>query len=185
MEVDTDKNEYFSEEILHYGWDNFKHEIVANGLSFEDACRMEIGLIKSLKTNCREFGYNEEKGGLGENRVSDSMRERSKERQLKRFEDPNERIRQSQRIKEYFSRPGSRERQSAIISQYYVEHPESRKPVRQYALDGEFVREFGSAWETGRHGFDPSHVKACCKGHRRTAGGYIWRYSDELQNKAI
>lgn len=57
------KNDYFYRAIQKYGWDNFKHEILASGLSKEDACKMEIELIEKYKTRHPEFGYNYSKGG--------------------------------------------------------------------------------------------------------------------------
>ena len=50
------------------------------------------------------------------------------------------------------------------------------KPVLQYTLDGEFVREWPSARECGRNGFNPRHVGDCCRGERKTHKGFIWRY---------
>lgn len=57
------KNDYFYRAIQKYGWDNFKHEIIASNLSKEEACKMEIELIKKYKTRQPEFGYNYSKGG--------------------------------------------------------------------------------------------------------------------------
>ena len=179
------QNLYFSSEIQEYGWDNFKHEIVADNMTFDEACEKEIMLIERFCSACRDKGYNEELGGLGKGRASDSMREHNRKIQLKRFEDATERQKRSEQTKAYFSVEANRKRQSELISKFYLEHPERRKPVQMFSLNGEYIDEFGSAWETGRYGFDASHVKACCKGKRKTAGGYIWRYSNELQNKAI
>ena len=50
------------------------------------------------------------------------------------------------------------------------------KPVLQYTLDGEFVREWPSARECGRNGFNPRHVGDCCRSERKTHKGFIWRY---------
>ena len=57
------KNDYFYRSIQKYGWDNFKHEIIASNLSKEEACKMEIELIEKYKTRYPEFGYNYSKGG--------------------------------------------------------------------------------------------------------------------------
>ena len=50
------------------------------------------------------------------------------------------------------------------------------KPVLQYTLDGEFVREWPSAMECGRNGYNNGHVAACCRGEQKTHKGFIWRY---------
>lgn len=40
----------FANAIIKYGWDNFKHNIVASELTFEEACNMEISLIRKYKS---------------------------------------------------------------------------------------------------------------------------------------
>lgn len=49
------------------------------------------------------------------------------------------------------------------------------KKVIQYTLDGEFIKEWPSVSECRRNGFN--HVDACCRGERKHAGGFIWRYA--------
>ena len=50
------------------------------------------------------------------------------------------------------------------------------KPVLQYTLDGEFVREWESTAECGRNGYNYGNVAACCRGKLKTYKGFIWRY---------
>ena len=50
------------------------------------------------------------------------------------------------------------------------------KPVLQFTLDGEFVREWPSMCEAGRNGFCQSNVSDCCLGKRPHHKGYLWRY---------
>ena len=50
------------------------------------------------------------------------------------------------------------------------------KPVVQYTLDGQFVREWESTNECGRNGYDQGSVAACCRGELKTHKGFIWRY---------
>ena len=50
-------------------------------------------------------------------------------------------------------------------------------PILQYTKYGEFIKEWPSTREAGRQlGISQSHICQCCKGHRKSAGGYIWRY---------
>ena len=56
-------NPYFWRAIQKYGWKNIKHKIIAEGLSKEDACKMEIDLISKLNLTDAEFGYNIRQGG--------------------------------------------------------------------------------------------------------------------------
>lgn len=53
------------------------------------------------------------------------------------------------------------------------------KPVLQYLLNEELVNTFPSIKEVERLlGFSNAHIIECCKGKRKSAYGYIWRYLD-------
>jgi group I intron endonuclease len=56
-------NEHFKKAIKKYGWENFKHEILASGLTRDEAEQIEICEIKRHKSNERECGYNITNGG--------------------------------------------------------------------------------------------------------------------------
>lgn len=56
-------NEYMTRAIKRYGWDNVKHEILAVGLTKEEAEAMEIELIAKHRSNDRRYGYNITSGG--------------------------------------------------------------------------------------------------------------------------
>ncbi len=51
------------------------------------------------------------------------------------------------------------------------------KRVLQFTLDGKLIREWPSVAECGRNGFDFRNVAACCLGKRKSAYGFIWKYS--------
>lgn len=52
------------------------------------------------------------------------------------------------------------------------------KPVYQFTLDGEFVREWPSVREVERQtGYNNSFISACCRGDYKQAYGYIWSYN--------
>lgn len=55
---------------------------------------------------------------------------------------------------------------------------QQRFPILQYTLDGELVREWPSAQEAGRNGFQQANIRACCLGIYKTSKGYIWRYKN-------
>ena len=50
------------------------------------------------------------------------------------------------------------------------------KPVVQYTLDGQFVREWQSTAECGRNGYNHGAVAACCRGELKKYKDSIWRY---------
>ena len=56
-------NEYFYRTIQKYNWKNIIHEIVAEHLTYNEACNMEQSLIKILNCNNYKYGYNLTEGG--------------------------------------------------------------------------------------------------------------------------
>lgn len=67
-EYTTKNHPAFGRAIEKYGWDNFSHDILFDGLSKQDACKKEIELIREYKSNCTRykdpsFGYNMSDGG--------------------------------------------------------------------------------------------------------------------------
>lgn len=56
---------------------------------------------------------------------------------------------------------------------------QKRRAVRQYNLQGEWLMSFDSANEAARQtGAQQTKITDCCKGNRRTAGEYQWRYEE-------
>jgi len=64
------------------------------------------------------------------------------------------------------------------VRNYPKERPWFRKAVKQYTLNGEFIKEFVSIMQAERElGVDRSSITAVCKHrHRFTTGGFIWKY---------
>lgn len=54
------------------------------------------------------------------------------------------------------------------------------KPVLQYDLDGNLIKEWESTAECGRNSYNKSSISKCCRGveHYKTAYDYIWRYKN-------
>jgi group I intron endonuclease len=56
---------YFYRAIQKYGWDNIKHDILEDNLSFDEAINKEKYYIEFYKSNNPQYGYNLTKGGEG------------------------------------------------------------------------------------------------------------------------
>lgn len=54
---------FFDNAIKKYGWDNFEHVVWINGLSEDDAKKIEILLIALFNTTDPKYGYNLSVGG--------------------------------------------------------------------------------------------------------------------------
>lgn len=51
------------------------------------------------------------------------------------------------------------------------------KPILQFSKNGELIAEYSSLTEASRQtGCSASHICTCCKGKRKSCGGYIWKY---------
>lgn len=65
-------NLHFWNAIQKYGWSNFKHIIVAHGLSVNSACHLEQYLIK--KYDSMNNGYNQTSGGVRPTEFTNNIR---------------------------------------------------------------------------------------------------------------
>lgn len=53
------------------------------------------------------------------------------------------------------------------------------KPVYQYSIDGQFIKEYPSIREIERQlGYASGNISQCCRGEQKTAYGYIWHYKN-------
>lgn len=53
------------------------------------------------------------------------------------------------------------------------------KPILQYSLIGEFIREWESITQVNKElNIDNSSITKCCKEKLKSCGGYIWRYKE-------
>ena len=68
----------FNNAIQKYGWDNFEHIILFEGLSQNEANQREIELIKYYNTTNRDFGYNCQLGGSDKSISEDGKERKSK-----------------------------------------------------------------------------------------------------------
>ncbi len=60
-----------------------------------------------------------------------------------------------------------------------------RREVIQLSLDGKKVAKFSSPKEACEKTGIGSNISRCCTGHRKTAGGYVWKYGKEIPYKKI
>ena len=67
-------NKHFYRAIEKYGWDNFQHIIIARNLTKEEACWLEIELIREWDSANKNKGYNITLGGEGSNGLKHSKK---------------------------------------------------------------------------------------------------------------
>lgn len=62
-----------------YGWDNFEHEVICNGLSKKEAEKMEVDLIKKYDSMNPQKGYNSNSGGFSGQTLKNSTKKKISE----------------------------------------------------------------------------------------------------------
>lgn len=153
---------HFYNAIKKYGWDNFEHIILRQGLTKDEAEQMEIDLIKKYNSANRDYGYNMQLGGNAAGKMSDELKDKISKANKGRF--------------------------AGEKHPYYGKHrPESTKKaiaeansVAIYQYDrntGEFLNEFSGMHEAERIlGISASSISAVCRYVSKSIGGYIFRY---------
>ena len=151
------RNKHFHRAIKKYGWDNIEHKVLSNWLSKEEAEKKEKECIKHYKSNNRKYGYNlTNGGGLGK---ECSIETRIKMSEAKKGMQPP------------FNGSMLNEAQRKAISKRLS------KAVRQYSLDGIFIKEYASVKQASE-AFG-TNVSKCLVKKKQIAYKYYWSYSKE------
>lgn len=82
-------NEYMTNAIKKYGWNNIKHEVLYYNLSRIEAEKREKELIKKYKSNNKKYGYNILEGGNVSKRITKEILEK-KSKTMKKIWQNNE-----------------------------------------------------------------------------------------------
>ena len=70
---------------------------------------------------------------------------------------------------------------NALLGKFGAEHPKSISII-QLNLDGQFIREWSAEREVERElGINHSNIALCCKGKRKSAGGFRWVYATDYR----
>jgi len=63
------------------------------------------------------------------------------------------------------------------ISKIKIDNNHTGKPLNQYNLNGDLIKEWKSAAEIERVlGFNAENISACCLGKSKTSNGFIWKF---------
>ena len=75
----------------------------------------------------------------------------------------------------------SEETKNKMSASKFGNHYAPTKSVLQYSKDGKLIAEYPSLHEASRQtGCNKGHICDCCKGTRKSAGGYIWKYKEGI-----
>ena len=171
-DVNNGRKRHLYNAIRLYGWDQFTIEILYSfpkeGNWKERLDELEIHEIARRGT-LSPNGYNNETGG-NRNKIL------------------------HEETKALMSAARSGERHAMFGKHHAGEAREllkeaNVKPVQQWAKDGtQLLRTFESVEEAARGtGADSGHVPKVCRGERKTAGGYVWKFVNpaDIQTKTV
>lgn len=187
-------NKHFYSAIKKFGWDNFKHEIVATNLTKEDACKMEQELIAKNDSTNPEKGYNQSIGGecgtLGVKyspeviaRVRNSKTYTSSWAKGKKF---TEEHKNKIRIANTGKRPTEETRRklseahkgkTTWIKGMTMSDEVRMKESKPIICVETNITYFGMMEAERQTGIHHNNICKCARGERKTAGGFHWRYA--------
>lgn len=175
----------FYAAIKSYGWDNFKHEILFDCLSKEEAERLEEELIKEYRSNDLRYGYNIENGGVI-HKLSDEQKNHLREINTgKKCSNETKKKMSDSHIgmstKWLTGRKASDDTKAKMSSQRAKEKNPRAKAVCQYDLDGNLIAVYKYMNEA-RDALgikSTAHISQCCTGDRNKAYGFIWKYAEK------
>lgn len=157
--------------INKYGWDNFEHVILFEGLSEKEAKDKEKELISEWHTQDRQYGYNATAGGDGLVGWKASEETRAL---LSKIHTGMKESEETRRKKAKASKRNWTITKDAITKAKY-------KAVNAYDPNGVFVGWYESITDAanslGLSKAQRSHISDCCNKTRNTSGGYRWEYA--------
>lgn len=175
-------NKKFSADIDLYGWDNFQHEVLLTGLSHENACLAERMFIHYWGLTDPEKGYNLQTGGVRNYECSEETRRKISKAHKGKYvgeKNPNygKKHTKEAKLKMSMANKGKeipqdvREKMSITLG----------KQVVALNIDSnEVVSIYNSTRDAERQtGIPHTNIGECCRGIRKTAGGYKWKYTDK------
>lgn len=196
----------FANAINKYGWNNFKHYIIMDNLTKEQAFHYEKMFIKMYQTNDNKYGYNLSIGGeaifLGrhhtqetKNLISKILKEHEVNKGEKNYWYGKPSWNTGKKMsKEYC------ERISKIRKEIYEKYGLSdaqikannnnRKKVNQYDMNGNLIKTWdGICVASSELGIPKENISAVCLrkktklgANRLSAGGYQWRFADDCDD---
>lgn len=191
---------YFHNAIKKHGIDAFDLQIIDKAETRDELCQLEkhyIELYKSFAYRDDSKGYNCTIGGDGmtgqfgelNSQYGISPKERMNEEQyaswLDKIKNPSDetrrKISEAWKGNKYFLGKKHTEETKQYFSKIRKgKIPVNRVKVNQYDLNGNFINSYISIAKAGEEVQTKTlaGICMCCKGIRKSAHGYIWKYAE-------
>lgn len=185
----------FFNAIKKYGWSNFEHEVLMEGLTQEEASLAERLFIGCWKTNDKNYGYNLANGGSNfwghseETKVRLSESKRGCNNPMYGMRGKNapmygrrhtEEAKQKNRLAHLGKRHTKASKQK-MSDNRSNEKSTNKKAVYCVELDKVF---WGAKEAWMELGVNRTSICMACKGQRETAGGYHWEYYKKEERRS-
>lgn len=197
---------YFWNAICKYGWENFTHEILIDGLSKKEACIKEREFIALYDATNKDKGYNMTNGGEGKDGyvTSDVTRQKISTSRKGRFtgeDNPNYGNHKlagennpfygqqhSEETKKKLSelatgRPSPMKGKSfpeEFKEKLYVANKDRSKPVLQFDVNGNLINEYRSIHNASViTGYNYTNISAACNGKIHIYKNSIWMFKSD------
>lgn len=144
----TGSQPLFEKAIRKYGWDNFRHKIVLEGVSIREAKYTEKYLIRWYKLHNKSYNITD-----GGDNTSPNINHKGENNPMY-----------------------GRHETNPAYGKFGENHPAS-KAVAQITVDGVIVKIWNCISDVYRElNIIPTNITAVCRGRAKTAGGYKWKY---------
>lgn len=173
---------YYKQPKIHnaiqkYGWENVHHEILAEGLTLDDANRVEQEMV--AKFDSIRNGYNISSGGGGTFGIPCSSETKAKIGAANRGKAASDPMRLSRYTKEH----GAWNKGKRLTGEHYRKVAEERKRrcnkrIGCYdPITHELLKVYDSCTiAAAAMGVAKETISRCALGGRKTSAGYEWRY---------
>lgn len=172
-------NQYMTNAIMKYGWDNVIHKILYTNLKKEEAEEIEIKLIKEYKADNKRYGYNIEYGGCHNGKTSEITRKRISKANKGKHNSPKTEFKKghitiiTEEIKQKIS-----EKNKGKHASVRTEFKKGHKPLNVRKV---LCIESDVVYDTIKKASEDTDVMAChisqvCNGKRKSAGKLHWKF---------
>lgn len=162
---------HFYRAIQKYGWDNFFHFVIADGLSRDEAEKMEKEMIAKYDTTNADKGFNIAEGGKSNSGFHHSQEARAKISATMKGKPANNKGKpRSKDAIEKARMSNIGKKRSAAFCKLTSE--KAKKPVRCIETGQIYASMTDAAEAFGNN----SHIGDACNGKRKKAAGYHWEY---------
>ena len=166
------ENKHFTAAIYKYGWDNIRHDIIAEELTKETACKIEKALIAEYRSNDPRFGYNNSIGG-----ENPSEGHKADEAERKHRSETHKGVKMSERGKQNISN-AKKGKPNGKTGKFGAD---GTRAVMVYQIDPKtqqiIALYFGYAEMTRKTGYAKTPVREAANGIRKRAYGFLWSFA--------